>query len=515
MFLLFGDRPFTPLSILGGASVLKAWFASDKAEYLTLSSTAITQFLDISGNGNHTDVQSTSTKRMTWTANQSNGLSAALADGGDEYILPTALHAIPDGNNTVFAVSKTTDTSTTQRIVHMRNVAGQVYSLNYSFAAANAMRFLNDGGGLNVVLATGTKTNLNILRGRRIGTTQAISMNGGAEVTANTATNGSSVSALTAAYISSADGSGTQCLAGTLCEVLIYNRSLTASEILQVEIYLANKWGTYHPNATWINAYSAWQQVLIRAWGINKDDAFTNTTANPFAAIYDPAAETTGALTSVTDRGRALNTATEATNPPVNTASGIGTANALLYNGTTTILNAGTDTTVDNIFDAGGCFIGVIKPTTAGENTSATDGGRIFDKGNTLAFLQDTSGSACALRFQRVFSVTPGDWVTTSREITLGAGNIVAITYNGASTANNPTIYVNSLTAKNVTQTLVPTLTLSTDGGSDLILGNNSLSSRTTNGYIGKMLFLKSVPTTAQLTSIFNFLATEYGVTLT
>jgi hypothetical protein len=255
--------------------------------------------------------------------------------------------------------------------------------------------------------------------------------------------------------------------------------------------------------------------MLIHAWGINKDDAFLNTTFNPFAAIYDPDAESAGALPSMTDRARGLNTATEVTNPPVNTAASIGSANGILYNGTTTILSAGSDATLDNLFAAGGCFIGVIKPTTAGENTGATDGGRIFDKSQTLLHLQDASGSLCALRFQRAFSVTNGDWVTASRDVTLGAANIVGLTYNSSDVLNDPSIYVNGLTAKTLTETLTPTLTASTDAASTMYLGNNAAASRTFDGYIGKMIFLKSVPTSDQLTAVFNFLASEYGVTLT
>lgn len=498
--LLWGQKPFSATQVPS----LQAWYDFSNSAYLTLVSTAITQALDRSGNGNHTDVQATTTKRPTWAAAQLNGLSTATFDGGDTLALPSALYTLANGNNTVFTVSQT-GSGTNARIITLSEAgSSRLYVGNASATAVEYQSSTSVGVGPNV---TANPNIYNLFTGFRSGTTQSISVDGG---TAATNTGGLDESGVDAAFIGSRADTGLY-LTGGIAEILIYNRALSVAEINQVELYLANKWGIYHPNAGWIGAYTPWQQMLIRAWGINKDDSFTNTTANPFAAIYDPSAAALGSTTSLADTGRGVNTATEATNPPVNTAVAIGTANGLLYNGTTTILNAGSDSTIDDIFASGGCFIGVCKPTTTGEN----DGGRLFDKAETVAHVVDASGGACKIRFVKFFSVTNGDWILTNRNVTLGAANIAAITYSSANVANNPTIYVNSLTPKAVTQTLIPTLTPTSDAATNLRLGNNLGSTRTFDGYIGKMVFLKSVPTTAQLTSVFNFLATEYGVTLT
>ena len=500
-------------------SGLAAWYDTTQSAYMTLVGTAITQILDRSGNGNHTQVQSTGTARPTLTSNQINGLSCAVFDGGDTLQLPSSLLSIPNSGNTIFAVANCTDNSQQRRIIAGTDGGTSRYKLSFGTKAGSGSTTTSTFGNfttgtVGADFTTGANTNYQVFTGTFSGTTETLSVNGQTEVS------DSNAGAFTATdmYIGSQVGSLSMHVGG-IAEILIYNRVLTPSEILKVNLYLANKYGIWISGAQWINSYSRWQQVLINAWQINKDDAFTNTTANPFAAIYDPSAAALGSTTSLADTGRGVNTAIEATNPPVNTASAIGTANGLLYNGTNTTLNAGSNTSVDDIFAAGGCYIGVVNPTTIGGGGSATDGARLFDKGGGSGGVRmqliDNSGSTAAIRFVKDFSVTNGDWRTTARNVTLGGVNIIAVTYDSTSVSNDPSIYVNSLTAKGLTETLTPTLTPSSDAAASMYLGNNSSNARAQNGYVGKMVFLKSVPTTAQLTAVFNFLATESGVTLT
>lgn len=489
---------------------LQAWYDFTNAAYLTLASTAITQALDRSGKGNNTAVQGTGTARPTFTAAQINGLSSATFDGGDQLVLPAAIYNLPASSDiTIITVSKQATASGVQETVISSSSSSTRMAVLYRSTASTVGFLSNDSGG-GVLTNTATTTNFNILTNIRSGTTQSLAVNNG---TAATNTNATNVTGITIGYIGCGGASpGNQFITGTISEILIYNRVLSIAEITQVNMYLANKYGIWVSGANWINAYSPWQQMLINAWQINKDNAFTNTAANPFAAIYDPTAAALGSTTSLADTGRGVNTATEVTNPPVNTAAAIGTDNGLLYNGTNTNLNAGLDATINNIFAAGGCYIGAIKPTTTGAGSF----GRIFDKGG-LTWLGNylPSGNTANLYLNKAFSVTAGEWRTTNKDISLTASNIIAVTYDSSNVLNNPTMYVNSLTAKAVTTITVPTLTATSDAASTLRLGNRAAGDAASNGYFGKMVFLKSVPTTAQLTSVFNFLATEYGVTLT
>ncbi len=55
---------------------------------------------------------------------------------------------------------------------------------------------------------------------------------------------------------------------GQISEILIYNRALTDTERQQIEIYLADKYGLYDPNATWLLAYSSdvQAQIVLNQW---------------------------------------------------------------------------------------------------------------------------------------------------------------------------------------------------------------------------------------------------------
>lgn len=519
MSLFFYDDAarFRPALLSG----LRVWYDTSQSAYLTLISTAITNFLDRSGGSINSATQGTASARPIFTTNQINGLSSALFDGVNDAIYTTQTPAINNvfaGGATVFAVpakittvSRLWDKTTSTAAGHLFALTGSGNSLGFSFeqgTTANSAKFSAN----TVINASGCIITLSY-DSNSMNTMPLVRTNG-ANVAVTTSQTGTGTVVSDAAsdwyYMNRSDLA--RATGGDLCAFLIYNRILTAAEKVQVEVYLANMFGIYHPQANWINSYSAWQQTLINAWQINKDDAFTNTIYNPFAAIYDPTAAALGSTTSLADTGRGVNTATEATNPPVNTIAAIGADRGLLYNGTTTTLSAGSDTTVDDLFAAGGCYVGVLKPNTIGNGS----GGCLFDKGGIISLRPtNASGGNCKLTFTQSFSVTSGQWTLTNTDVTFSTANIIAMTYSSANVANNPSIYVNSLIAKALTQNLVPTLTPTSDAAANMRLGANVGATQVIDGYIGKMVFLKSVPTTTQLTSVFNFLATEYGVTLT
>jgi len=77
-----------------------------------------------------------------------------------------------------------------------------------------------------------------------------------------------------------------QYLNGEVAEVLIYNRAITYTEQLQVEVYLADKYGLYHPNATWpsSNGYSnaVLTEITRNKWNKKQaDDYATFLAGNP------------------------------------------------------------------------------------------------------------------------------------------------------------------------------------------------------------------------------------------
>lgn len=235
-FFQFTKQPFLPTSSQG----LLAWYDFTESAYLTLSSTAITQALDRSGNGNHTDVQGTAGARPTFAANQLNGRSLATFDGGDTLVLPSALYSLPNGNNTVAMVAKrNTEAGTTTSIFNMTEGGLDRYATNFA-SASGRLAFLSSTGVANVLVQDGnTNTDYQIILCKRSGTTQSISVNGG---TATTNTGGASEAGVDAAYIGS-KGGASQFLIGGIAEIIFYNTDLTTGQDLLLNTYFSNKYG--------------------------------------------------------------------------------------------------------------------------------------------------------------------------------------------------------------------------------------------------------------------------------
>lgn len=232
--LLFDNPPFLPTRIGG----FQAWYDTTSDDYLTLDGTAITQFIDRSGQGNDTPVQGTASARPTRALSQINGLQAATFDGGDTLELPSALYSIPNGNNTVFAVCKrNTETAQSNKIVGLSEVGSQRLLLDYGSSAGSAFYQSRTAAG-NGASSSGTNTDFNLFTCYRDGSTQSISRNGSAE---STIALGASEANCDAGHIGSLAGSSAF-LTGAIAEILIFNRALTSTEITNINTYLSNKY---------------------------------------------------------------------------------------------------------------------------------------------------------------------------------------------------------------------------------------------------------------------------------
>lgn len=220
---------------------ITAYYDTTLSEYLTLSGSAITQFLDRSGNGNHTGVQGTVGARPTWTSNQYGSTSAAVFDGVANFLaLPSALYSIPNGNNTLFVVSKTAAPDTHQRLLDMTKAGSGRYLLEYGSVAAQ-MIFLSRNANSGGTSIDGiTEANANIFTCYRSGTTLSISVNGGAE---STNTNGVSEPGIDGGNIGANGGTPGLFLNGSIGEIILYNIVLSVQERMQVERYLSYYFG--------------------------------------------------------------------------------------------------------------------------------------------------------------------------------------------------------------------------------------------------------------------------------
>lgn len=207
----------------------------------TSMGTATTPWVDRSGNALNTTTQATSTKRPLFKTAQLNVKGAISFDGGDALAMNSALYSIPNGDYTVFAVSKQTTAAVADRIFTMA-ITGNASRAVLRYAATEGFAFFNNAIGAAVSTVTGSvqTRNYNVVCARKSGTTQALSVNGGAETVNTSAAN---IGSIVAASIGS-DGTGSgSFLTGNIAELIIIPRSVSTTEKLRVERYLSFKWG--------------------------------------------------------------------------------------------------------------------------------------------------------------------------------------------------------------------------------------------------------------------------------
>lgn len=164
------------------------------------------------------------------------------------------------------------------------------------------------------------------------------------------------------------------------------------------------------------------------------------------------------------------------------------------FNGTTSQIDLGSDSTVDDIFAGGGTISAWINPDGSGENGY----GRILDKasgtfsggGNAdgWAFqVADVTGGNGFLLFEHGFSGGKGEWRTPTGSITQGAWQHVVLTYDSDSASANPNVYINGV-LQTLTENKTPSGSARSDAALNLTLGNHSTAtSRTFDGLIDEV----------------------------
>ena len=136
---------------------------------------------------------------------------------------------------------------------------------------------------------------------------------------------------------------------------------------------------------------------------------------------------------------------------------------------------------------------------SSGKNAS----GRIFDKGTNATMLQLTPNKH--LTFYKIFSTTVGLWSTDINSILYNTWYHVAYTYDmDDNVATNPIFYVNGVSV-NITESITPVGTMTSDTGSDLYIGDRSDHARTWDGRIENLRLYNRVLTPAEIQAIYNF----------
>lgn len=156
-------------------------------------------------------------------------------------------------------------------------------------------------------------------------------------------------------------------------------------------------------------------------------------------------------------------------------------------------IDVGTDATIDDIFAAtnGGWVSCWINPNTDGEG----DNGRILDKVQWDIRTNGEVGGKVKIQFTHTFSGVDGVWETIS-DIPLNKFTRIDVFYDNSTTSNNPTIYVNGIARTvalgTLTETGTPTMSVDSDAGSNLIIGNVTGQTATFDGEIDEVKIQKT-----------------------
>ena len=221
--------------------------------------------------------------------------------------------------------------------------------------------------------------------------------------------------------------------------------------------------------------------------------------------------ESSGSVSQWNDKSGYGNNATEgvgARQPTTGTRT-LGGRNILDFDGTDDSLIVAPSDSINNLFATGGTMLFVGVPDSDGGGNF----GRIIDKtpNGLNVFVQNEVTTTLQPRMTVPFSTTSGDWKTTANSVDLDVGNIIAMTYDGSATTNNPAFTING-EAEAETETSAPVGTIKDDSANSLYIGNNSFFNRGFDGGFAELLIYDRVLSAAEITLVNNYLTNKWGI---
>jgi len=288
-----GSVSVTFTEYCGVQSGLSMWLRTDVG--VTSSSGNVSGWADQTSNGNNA-FQATGSLKPTLTTNSVNGKPGITFDGTGHYLRITETSSLrPSSAMTLIVVSKPKSTSPYYSTVFNRpyrsdttwNTPYYSYGLwqtpsNYLYTPLSTLTGTNPKN-LTASLPFDTK-NAYVATQVYNGSTQSLyidgTLNGSQSVSGNIDYNGTT--AIDLAVGASSPYAPYYWYTGDVLEILFYSRALTSTEIQQVDAYLADKYGTYDPNATWPSAYSSEVQgeITRNQWNKTQADAYVTLETN-------------------------------------------------------------------------------------------------------------------------------------------------------------------------------------------------------------------------------------------
>jgi len=297
-----GSVSVTFTEYCGVQSGLALWLRADQG--VTQSSGNVSAWADQSINGNNAS-QSTSGSQPTLVTSSLNGQPVLRFNGSTGQYLGIADNSsVRVTNYTIISVINPGATLSSYPII----VSRPYYASGWTSPYDSYQFGITPSGNLYAYGSISSSSNVGTISSNVVASQGPILATGsygsgvfkvytkGSQVASTTVSNSPlSYNGQTANLVIGAATSNTAQLFynGDIGEVLIYNRVLSSTEQQQAEAYLADKYGLYHPDATWPSAYSSAVQSEItrNQWNKSQADAYVAFLAT------SPAVPPTGLVT--------------------------------------------------------------------------------------------------------------------------------------------------------------------------------------------------------------------------
>ncbi len=457
----------------------------------------VSEMLDESVNG-YVMTQATSGNEPQLVTDSETGKSA-LSFSGNQWLSGTDLISA-NQDLTIISVSKDANNQAWEEQFALGTNPGTRGMRSYGYHNGQAELDIYQA---EVTAGTAAQTNHNA-----IATTTYTRSSGATAFYLNGITNGTasiSVNDLSAGFILGGPGWPGAYWNGTISEVLVYNRVLTSSDQQDIEVYLADKYGVYHPDATWPLAYNSDVQAQITANQWNKEQAdiyaaflATDPPVPPaglelwLKADAGVTADGSGNVSQWVDQGprhETVTQATTATEPQLVLNSSTGKA-ALRFNGSQWLHNSSTLPLGSNQ-DMTIIILGATSSPSAHENSFSLGNGT-HQQCRQIGYLSSSQYFDFYFSYALGISSPPPNTMV-SEEVTFD------------SIANNVTFYRNG----SQTATGSDSATGLTAG---ITIGADPTQTCDWLGDISEILVYNRKLTTAEIAEVDGYLADKYGL---
>ena len=181
-------------------------------------------------------------------------------------------------------------------------------------------------------------------------------------------------------------------------------------------------------------------------------------------------------------------------------------ANGRQFDSSDDLINCGSASSLDNIFDGGGTVGVWINPSSDGGGDSGYICAKIAGTGISPGWFLNVRAEASSYvesRFYFYFSGNDGYWDLDSAAIPIGSWTHIALTYDADSVNNNPVFLLNGAVSPS-TEQQAPTTAREDEASVDFTIGGRTDATKTFDGYIGEVWAYNRTLSTSEIAYIYH-----------